>query len=103
MGEVNPITILAVVTVFTIFSALVIGTTSEESPIPTFREPEGSGFFAALDALLSILKVIWGVIVFIGKAMTLDIPGAPWFVRLVIGTLTVGGVSWALASMIRGR
>jgi hypothetical protein len=96
------ITILAIILVTLTFEGLLFGAEIAEQSFPSFDEPTSTGFFGVLDALLAIVKAIWGAVVFFFNLLTFNLPGAPWYVRLPVGGLMFGGLVWSIASLVRG-
>lgn len=95
-------TVLAIVLLTVTFEGMIFGQELAERSFPTYEEPQSSGFFGVLDALLAIVKVIWGAVVFFFNLITFNVPGAPWWVRLPVGGLIGGGFVWSVATLIRG-
>lgn len=98
----SPALVLAIVLSTMVFMTLLFGEEIAEKSFPTFEQPSSGGFFGALDAILAILQGIWGVIVFFFNLLTFNIPGAPWYVRVVAGGLLGGGLLWSIAELFRG-
>lgn len=96
------LSLLVVIILTLTFEGLLFGEELAERSFPSFEEPSSSGFFAVLEALLSIVKVIWGTVVFLFNLITFNVPGAPWWVRLPAAGVLGGGLIWSIAILIRG-
>lgn len=57
---------------------------------------------AFLTGVGNVFLVIYGVGVFLANAFTFNIPGAPWYIRVVFTTVFAGGIGIYLASLFRG-
>lgn len=99
----SPLVILAIIALTLVFEGLLFGSEIEDFQLPQFEEPKSGGFFAVLDALLSIVQVIWGVVLFFFNLVTFNVPGAPWYIRVPVGTMLTGGLVWSIATLIRGN
>lgn len=94
--------VLAIIVVTLVFEGLLFGEELENFSFPQFEEPTSGGFFGALEALLSIVKVVWGAVLFFFDLLTFNVPGAPWYVRVPVGAILGGGLVWSIATLIRG-
>lgn len=98
----SPVGVLMTVIVTLTFTGLAFGEEIAQDSFPEFEEPEGGGFWGVLDALTAIVQAIWGAVVFFFNLITFNIPGAPWWIRVPVGTALTGSLGWSLASLIRG-
>lgn len=99
----NPIPILAVVAVSVAFQALLFGGELVPEEEPEVEEPDDGGFFAALDAILAIVKSIFTVVAFIVQSIAFPFPDAWWPIRFVGGAIQTSGLVWAIATLVRGN
>lgn len=99
----SPVKILILITLVTIFNALLIGATAEEEVFTPFQEPESDGFFATLEALLAIVQAVWDVVTLVFDAITFNIDGAPFYIRFPLGAIMGFGLVWSIATLIRGN
>lgn len=109
----SPLPILAVIVCTLVFEGLVFGDTLAEKSFPEFEEVEetcaegGDGFFAGIECFVAkvvfFLRVIGGVVAFFFNLITFNVPGAPWFIRAVIGTFMTAGIGWSVATFFRGN
>lgn len=99
----SPVPVLAVIILTISFQALLFGDELAERSFPSFEEPEETGgFFGAFDVIAAILKTIWGVVVFFTNLLTFNVPGAPTFIRVIVGSIMGGGLIWSIATLIKG-
>lgn len=94
--------VLAIVMITITFEGLLFGSEIAARSFPSFDQPTSGGFFGALDAILAVLQAVWGAIVFFFNLLTFNIPGAPWWIRIPIGSILGGGFVWSIAALIRG-
>lgn len=99
----SPMIVLTIVTASLGFMGLIYGATIAETTFPSFEQPSSGGFFGALDALLAIIQGVWGTILFILKLITFQVPGAPWYIRLLVGATMGGAIIWSVATLFRGN
>lgn len=99
----NPLPIIAVIAVSVAFQALVYGEQLVPEEAPDVEEPDDGGFFASLDALLSVIKSIFTVVAFIGQSIVFPFPDAWWPIRFVGGTIQTTGLVWSIATLVRGN
>ncbi len=94
----SPIPVLAIIALTLMFEALLFGDELAEQALPEFEQPDG-----ILDALIGIVESVWGMVVFLANLLTFNIPGAPFWVRIPLATITGGALVWAIATLIRGN
>jgi len=110
--------IIALVAVLTLgFEAMVfedqLASRSAFHKLDTPSCDGGSGFFDALERIacyvgaafvfvLNIFVVIGNFIAFLGNAVSFNVDGAPWYIRLGFGTFFAGSLTFATVSLIRG-
>lgn len=107
----SPIAVLIIVLATLTFEAILFGGPLVEGAAPKFSEEAAErdcgGFFGAAkcaaESVFNILGMIWGVIVFFFNLVTFNVPGAPLYVRVVLGGAISGALIWSLASLIRGN
>lgn len=99
----SPIVPLSLIGLSLAFMGLLYGSELAQDAFPTFEQPSSGGWIGALDALLAVVQGVWGVIVWLGRAITFDVPGAPWYIRLAVGTYFGGAIVWAIATLFRGN
>lgn len=103
------------------FEALVFGEELAASSFPDFLpvnfdecDDSGSGFFSFDDrigcffanvghAIANFFIFLYGAGVFFWNVVSFNVGGAPWFVRLVVGSIFGGTVLWALVGVFRGN
>ena len=100
---VNPVPIIAVIMITLTFEGLLFGSELAERSFPSFDQPISGGFWGVLDAIIAVVQVIWGVVVFIFNLVTINVPGAPWWIRLPVAGVLGGGLIWAISELIRGK
>lgn len=108
----SPVAVLSVILCTLAFEGLLFGTELAEKSFPSFDAPAERNCGAlqflcdtadAVAAAFAVIQGIWGVFVFFFNLLTFNIPGAPWFVRLVAGGALGGGIIWSLAGLFRGN
>lgn len=122
----SPITVMVIIAATLAFTAIIFGDTMAANSFPALGNTDFSdchartgGFlgFITGDSLgyigciigkmfnfvMNIFKVIFGTIVFIVNLISFNIPGAPWYVRAVIGTGFGGTLLWSMATLMRGN
>lgn len=52
--------------------------------------------------VFNLFLMLASVIAFFYNGLTFNIPGAPFYVRVMFATFFIGGFGWAIASMFRG-
>ena len=97
-----PIKILAVIIMTLTFEGLLFGEQIAERSFPTLDEPTTTGFWGALDALIAVVRAIWGAVVFFFNLLTFNVPGAPWWIRLPVGSVLGGGLLYSVTVIVRG-
>jgi hypothetical protein len=97
MGSLIPTFILAIGTM--IFIALLAGGEIQGQETPQAGSPP-EGIW---DTVGQLLVKIWGTVIFMFSVLSFNVPGAPWYVRVLISTIIVSPILWAVASLIRGR
>ena len=100
---INPMPVFAAVLLILAFEGLLFGADLAERSFPSFEEPRTGGFFAALDAILAVVKAVWGGVVFFFNLITVNVPGAPWYIRLPVGGILGGSLIWSIMEMVRGK
>ena len=98
----NPLTFLAVIALTSTVVAMIGGEELAQESFPEFDEPDSGGFWGSLDALVSVVQGIWGVVVYLFNLLTFNIGGAPWWIRVPVGAINGGGLLWSIATLIRG-
>lgn len=105
----SPVPVLAIVTLTLVFEALLFGGAIAHETFKAPEEPPAidcTGFFdgaaCTINAVLGFFRSMWGVLAFFFALLTFDVPGAPWFIRLLVGTFVTGATIWSVASLIRG-
>jgi len=94
---------ILVIVLFTLtLEGLMFGQEIAEKSFPTFEEPSSTGFFAALEVGLAVIKAIWGGILFFLNLITFGLPDVPWWVRVPVGGSMSGATIWAIIQLIRG-
>lgn len=67
---------------------------------------DSAAFFASQDGPLNVIATITGglgdFVTLLGSLMTFNVPGAPTWVRFVIGTPVVGTTAYIVISLVRG-
>lgn len=99
----SPVPILAIIILTLTFEGLLFGSEIADRSFPSYEEPQSGGFWGALDAVVAVVQVIWGAVVFFFNLITFNVPGAPWYIRVPIGAMLGGGLVWSLATLIRGN
>lgn len=98
----NPLPVLAIVTISLVFQGLLFGQEIAERSFPTFEKPE-EGAWGALEAAGNVLLSLWGVVVFLYNLVSFNVPGAPWYARVIVGGITGSAVIWSIATLVRGN
>lgn len=116
-AEIGPVSILLIATLVLIFEGVIFGSQLAENSIitsvPSQVCNQGSGFGSEIGwiacntanffiFILNIFLVIGSVIAFFFNAVTFNVPGAPWYIRIFVSVIFVGGMGWAIASLVRG-
>lgn len=99
----SPVKVLVVAVIVLAFEAMLFGAQLAEQSFPEFEQPDSGGFFGVIEGLLAVVDVIWGVVVFIFNLITFNVGGAPWWIRLPVGTVFGGSIVWSIATLIRGN
>lgn len=104
---------LLVVAVGTIaFEAMVFGEDLVESSIFTtieYGDCSTGDFFDVLGCvvlnffkgLVNTVLIVSSVIRFLFNALTFNIPGAPMAIRIVVSSVFIGGIGFAIVSMVK--
>lgn len=71
------------------------------------NQTEDEGFFSdwtpdSLDALAAIIGTIWGFVKTFFNFLTFNVPGAPTWVRFIVGMTINGSLAWSLVALLRG-
>jgi hypothetical protein len=106
---------LAIVGLTLAFMGLLFGQSLAESSYPAFKSVDfGACSGNALDEIacwignvgaivFNFFAFIYGTIVFFIALLTFNVPGAPTWIRFLVGTMIGGTVLWALATtLLRG-
>lgn len=115
-GAVSPLPVLIIVVGVLVFQALLFGGELAEKSFPTIKNEEGTtedcdsvfgdfgcGVRNVLQSIWNFFRVIGGVIAFFFNLVTFNVPGAPWFVRLVVGSFIGSALVWSVAGLFRGN
>lgn len=86
--------------VFVVFGLIIgafFGESTEQMSVDDIRPvnpnvpDQRSAWRRAWDGLVGIVATIWNALMFLFRALTMDIPGLPWYLRmLIISPLHVG-------------
>lgn len=106
----SPIPVLLIVVATLTFQAMLFGSELAEKSFPTLEEPEAGdcdgfldGFACGVDYVVNFISVVFGVVAFFFNLVTFNVPGAPWFVRLLVGGAIGGSIVWSVATLFRGN
>lgn len=112
----NPIPYLLVAVLGIIFTFALEGNTlaTDSFPTPSQADPDtcgSGGFFSSIECgistgvtfVINAFKVIYGSFVFLFRAVTFDVPDAPWYARIPITIIIGGSTTIAIVSIIRGN
>lgn len=123
----SPIPVLMIIVATLAFEGLLFGTDLAAASFPTIESPSfdiqdcqdgtipffsqlddiacviGSAFLFAAKFLQAIFLTLFGVVVFLFNLISFNVPGAPWYVRLVVGSAFGGAIMWAVAGLFRGN
>lgn len=94
----NPLPIIALIAVSVAFQALLFGQELVAEEAPEVEEPTGF-----LDILGGIISSIFTVVAFIAQSIAWPFPEAWWPIRFIGGTIQTAGLSWAIATLVRGN
>lgn len=106
--SLSPIAILFIAVSTLAFEAILFSDSLTEMGLPVFEQPTVScdGIInctiATVQFAVSIVKAVWGTIVLLINLLSFNVPGAPWYIRLIIGSAVGGGMAWSIARLIRG-
>jgi hypothetical protein len=109
----NPLPIIAIITATLVFQALIFGEEYAEQSFPNYEEftsacDDGDdGFFSGIYCIFQqvgyFFRVIVGVVLFLFNLISFNVPGAPWFIRVIVSGILGGGIFWATATLFRGN
>lgn len=111
---VGPVGVLLVVVATLGFEGLLFGSQIADQSFPqllpmAFSSCTGSGLGligcwigSALAFVANVFLTIFGAAVFLFNLISFNVPGAPWFVRALVGTGIGGALIWSIASLFRG-
>lgn len=103
----SPVKVLLLVFLVLTFEALMFGNQLIEESFPEFQEPQVNPWLGPggvlLDALLAVVQTIWGTVVLLFNAITFNVAGAPWFIRVPVGVAMGGSLFWSISTLIRGN
>lgn len=114
---ISPISLLLIATLVIGFEAIVYGSDLVQNSIVTGVDYQtctaGSGFGAEIGwiacnvanfftFIINVFLVVFSVIRFFFNALTFNVPDAPFYIRVLVGTFFIGGIGWAIASLLRG-
>lgn len=95
----NPVPVLAVIIIVLVFEAMIGGEELVQESFPDFDE----GSFGGIDILGDIITGIFGTVAYIFNLITFNVGGAPWFIRVPVGTVLGGALIWSITTLIRGN
>lgn len=118
-ANVGPIGLLVIALATIGFQAIIFSEEyAQESFLPTVDTPDCTdvqgGFFGdalatiacyvrvAFISFANVFLVIYGISIFLANAFTFNVPGAPWYVRIIFTAIFAGGIGLALAGLFRG-
>jgi hypothetical protein len=114
-GSSSPVAVLMVVLLTLGFEGLLFGSQVASASFPEMSKSadancsdnNGLSFIGCLIGnawafVVNVFKVIFGAIAFFFNLVSVNIPGAPWFVRLFIGGAIGGALIWGIAALFRG-
>ena len=99
----SPIPVFVPVLALLAFMGLLFGEEIGEEGFPSYERPDSGGLLGVVEAVGGVLQMIWDVIVFFFNLVTVNIPGTPWFIRLIVGSIIGGTLTWSIATLIRGN
>lgn len=115
-GAASPAPIILVVALTLVFEGLLFGSSIANTSFPAASSVDfgscgnvggldliGCVISNAFNAVVNVFKVIIGAVVFFFNLVSFNVPGAPWFVRMVVGCAIGGSIIWAIAGMFRGN
>lgn len=94
-----------------VFQGLYVSAVQGEPDFPTFAASNavcaGESFVDAVKCpfywIIDLFRVILAAGLYFFGLVTFNVPGAPPFLRVVIGSLTGGPTIWAIATLLRGN
>lgn len=100
----NPIPWLVIIVATTAFQAIVYSDAYQETNFADLGdEPTGDegvdGFF---DIVGQVFSTIWNIIVLFVTFLVYPLDGGPTFLRVVLGFINGGVITWAIATLLRG-
>lgn len=107
----SPIIVLAICVPTFVFQALLVGAVQGEPEFPTFSTStvvcSGDGFVDGIKCpfywVMDLFRVLFAAAGWFFGLLTFNVPGAPWFIRVVVSSLIGGPTVWAIATLIRGN
>jgi len=113
---ISPLVLLVIAVATVGFESLVFGgDLVEKSVITSVPNPtcDGQAFDNVFEkiacyirsfivGLVNTFLMVASVVLFFFNALTFNVPGAPNVVRVLMGTVFIGGMGWAIASLFRG-
>lgn len=109
----NPLPIIAIITATLIFQALIFGEEYADKSFPEYEEITAactdnddsffSGFACVVQQIGYFFRVVGGVVLFLLNLVSFNVPGAPWFIRVIVGGLMGTGIFWSAATLFRGN
>jgi hypothetical protein len=107
----SPIAVLVIIVSTLVFVAMIEGDQLAESLFPNVAEATPAcsgdsffdGIFCFFEFVVLVFQVVGAAIAFFFNLITFNIDGAPWFVRVLVGTLLGTGILWSCITLFRGN
>ena len=95
----SPLPVLFVILTASTLSSLIAGGDTIDFGVTGDEVEEPGGFF---DALIGVVKAVFGVVGLILKGLLWDIPGLPGPLRVILLSMTGLSLIWSVATLVRG-
>lgn len=107
----SPTIVLAICIPTLVFQAMFVGAVQGEPEFPAFSTSSavcnGSSFVDAISCpfywIVDLFRVIVAGAAYFFGLLTFNVPGAPWFIRVVVSSLIGGPTVWAIVTLVRGN
>lgn len=100
----SPVPVLIIIGVYVAFYAVMAGTAEAEvntygvDQDPGIEAPSG-GVFSAIADVFSAISTVFDFLI---GALTFNVDGAPFWVRIPVGAGIIGSLAWSVVTLIRG-
>lgn len=93
--------ILLIIGIYVVMYAVI--QSSDPETFGVDDEPSFGTSFGGVDILGDIIDAVVGFVELMIGALTFNIEGAPFYIRIPVATAIIGGLGWSIATLIRGN